>query len=549
MVQSDALSWWLNLIPAQDTDNEEMTLLPDNLFLNLLDLTLQDRILNLGQLDNFLKTFSINNPPFGAPEDWKLELVDGRNTLFYKGWNYIPDDLNLQQDVVRMLHDHETAGHPGEAETLVSIEREYWWPGLWTFVQNYVKGCGVCQQYKINHSLSHPSYMPIPQALTTWPFTHCSMDLITDLLLSNGFDSILVMVDHGLTKGVILLSCNKAITAEQVANLLLENLYKWFGLPNKIILDRGPQFAARVFCELLKLLNVTSKLSMAYHPQTDGATEWVNQEIEAYLSIFCLLFPEEWAKKLFLVKFTHKNRWHAEQKHSPFELMHGESPKTLPMTFEKIKYPMIEERIQNLLHDREEALAAHELAMRRIADRRKNTFTLFKKGDFIWLDTRNIKTTNNPKIGPWREGPFVISEVLGPLTYQLELPPTWKIHNVFHAILLRPYIENEIHGANFPWPSPELLGGEEVYEVELIIKHRRQGCRYQYLLNWKGYPITNATWESESAFSNDGNMLAAYKDRHQLWKSQKESRCLTHILIIYFCSKHTKNGLTPIGRV
>ena len=80
--------------------------------------------------------------------------------------------------------------------------------------------------------------------------------------------------------------------------------------------------------------------------------------------------------------------------------MHGESPKTLPMTFEKIKYPMIEERIQNLLHDREEALAAHELAMRRIADRRKNTFTLFKKGDFIWLDTRNIKTTNNPKIGP-----------------------------------------------------------------------------------------------------------------------------------------------------
>ena len=165
-----------------------------------------------------------------------------------------------------MLHDHKTAGHPGEAETLVSVERLYWWPGLRTFVQNYVKGCGVCQQYKINQSPSHPSYMPIAPASTTRPFAHCSMDLITDLPLSDSFDSILVMVDRGLTKGVILLPCNKKITAEQVANLLLENLYKIFGLPNEIILDQGPQFAAHAFRELLKLLNVTSKLSTAYHP-------------------------------------------------------------------------------------------------------------------------------------------------------------------------------------------------------------------------------------------------------------------------------------------
>ena len=226
MVQLDALSRQPNLIPAKDTDNEDMTLLPDNLFLSLLDLTLQDRVLNLGQLDDFLKSFSISDLPFGNPDDWKLELVDGKNTLFYKGQNYVPDDLDLRHDIVRMLHDHETASHPGEAETLVSIKRLYWWPGLRTFVQNYVKGCGVCQQYKINCSPSHPSYMPIPQASTTRPFAHCSMDLITDLPLSDGFNSILVMVDHGLMKGVILLPCNKMVTAEQVANLLLENFYK-----------------------------------------------------------------------------------------------------------------------------------------------------------------------------------------------------------------------------------------------------------------------------------------------------------------------------------
>ena len=73
------------------------------------------------------------------------------------------------------------------------------------------------------------------------------MDLISDLPMSDGFNSILVVVDRGLTKGVILLPCNKTITAEQVGNLLLENLYKWFGLPDEIISDQGPQFAAHAF--------------------------------------------------------------------------------------------------------------------------------------------------------------------------------------------------------------------------------------------------------------------------------------------------------------
>ena len=106
--------------------------------------------------------------------------------------------------------------------------------------------------------------------------------------------------------------------------------------------------------------------------------------------------------------------------------------------------------------------------------------------------------------------------MLGPLTYQLELPSNWQIHNFFHAVLLWPYIENETHGANFPRPPPELLEGEEVYEVESIIKHRRRGRGYQYLLKWKGYLLTDAMWESQSAFSDDGDMLAAYKDQHQL---------------------------------
>ena len=89
----------------------------------------------------------------------------------------------------------------------------------------------------------------------------------------------------------------------------------------------------------------------------------------------------------------------------------------------------------------EEALAAHELARTRIANRKQLNFTPFEKNQRVWLDMRNLKMNHHKKIAPKREGPFEIEEVLGPVTYWLKLPTTWKIHNVFHATLLQPYIK------------------------------------------------------------------------------------------------------------
>jgi hypothetical protein len=102
-----------------------------------------------------------------------------------------------------------------------------------------------------------------------------------------------------------------------------------------------------------------------------------------------------------------------------------------------------------MMADRDEALAAHELAQTRMAERRQNTFIPFTIGQKVWLDTRNMKTNYHKKMAPKREGPFEIKEVLGPVTYRLKLPTTWKIHNVFHAVLLKPYVETEVHGENF----------------------------------------------------------------------------------------------------
>ena len=174
--------------------------------------------------------------------------------------------------------------------------------------------------------------------------------------------------------------------------------------------------------------------------------------------------------------------------------------------------------MKTLLQNRQEALAAHELARNRMTDRWKSTFTLFKKGDRVWLDSRNLKTIYHKKMKPIQEGPFVITKVLGPVTYRLKLLTSWRIHNVFHTTLVKPYRENEIYGENFTEPPPELVEGEEVYEVKTIHihGHRKRGCGYQYYIQWQGYPISNASWELEHAFSDDGKILADYKKRHHL---------------------------------
>jgi hypothetical protein len=135
--------------------------------------------------------------------------------------------------------------------------------------------------------------MPIKGAKSTRPFASCSMDLITDLPPVDDCDSILVMVDRGNTKGAILIPTAKTLTQEGTGQLLLDNLYKQFDLPDEMLFDRGPQFAAKAFCQLLKLLGIKSNLTTAYHPQTDGASKRVNQEIEAYLLIYCSAHPTE----------------------------------------------------------------------------------------------------------------------------------------------------------------------------------------------------------------------------------------------------------------
>ena len=187
------------------------------------------------------------------------------------------------------------------------------------------------------------------------------MDLITDLPPVDGCDSILVVVDRGNTKGAILIPTTKTLMQEGAGQLLLDNLYKQFGLPDKMLLDRGPQFSAMAFRELLKLLGIKSNLTMAYHPQTDGATEQVNQEIEAYLSIYCSAHPTEWKNSLSTLEFTHNNRRHADWTHTSFKLMHGEAPLVIPTSFENTKFPSVAEKIKKLGHKLRRSISSTQI--------------------------------------------------------------------------------------------------------------------------------------------------------------------------------------------
>ena len=143
--------------------------------------------------------------------------------------------------------------------------------------------------------------------------------------------------------------------------------------------------------------------------------------------------------------------------------------------------------------------------------------TTFEVGDKVWLEARNLRrNVIDPKFAPKREGPFKIKKVLSTLSYQLDLPKSWKIHPTFHISLLSPYKETDTHGPNYIRPPPELVNGEEEYEVERILKHRGRPKRHQYLIRWKGYEADEDSWVLEKDLGNSSEILQEYKKRAKL---------------------------------
>jgi len=163
------------------------------------------------------------------------------------------------------------------------VTQNFWWPGVTKEVKRYVEGCNSCQRNK-NHT-EQPAGKLIPNLIPEKPWIHISADFITKLPIAQGYNSILVVVDR-LMKIVYFIPTTEKTLAEGLARLFRDNVWKLHRLPESIILDRGLQFAAGIMWELNRMLGIESKLSIAFHPQTDKQTERVNQELEQYLRMF-----------------------------------------------------------------------------------------------------------------------------------------------------------------------------------------------------------------------------------------------------------------------
>ena len=266
------------------------------------------------------------------------------------------------------------------------------------------------------------------------------MDFITDLPPSSSFDTIFVVVDR-LTKMAHFVPCKKTITGEETAKLFLDNIYRYHGLPDDIVSDRGPQFISRFWKSLFEILKVDIRLSSAFHPQTDGQTERVNQILEQYLRCTINYQQDDWTSYLLLAEFAYNNTTHASTQQTPFYSNYGHHPKLDMLQPSRSENPAVEEfatRMAELQATMKSHLEKAQKRYKVAADALRKEQPSFQVGDKVWLLRRNIKT-NRPcdKLDYRRLGPFTIQKQINPVAYRLELPASMKVHPVFHASLLK----------------------------------------------------------------------------------------------------------------
>ena len=501
--------------PSEDKgekDNADLTLLPPQIFVRTTD-SPWDQL-----LQDIIETQHRHRP---LMEDWKRskEVAQDDQEMYTRdGKIVVPPDESLKRRILRRNHDTPTRGHPGRDRTIDLLERHFWWPGLRKWTEEYVRGCATCQQNKIcTHPLRIPSFR-ISTKEGTLPFQTVAMDLITNLPNSHGHDAILTIVDHGCTRAAIFLPCKTTITGEGVATLYHENVYRWFGLPAKIISDRDPRFTSHFAKALCQRLGIEQNISTAFHPQTDGVSERKNQWVELFLRHLTSDQQDDWSEWLTVATAVHNHYENATTRVAPIEALLGYLP--------RLDYsgpPSMNERAEErTITAHQKRVQAKEAINRWAGERPK---AKLHAGDRVWLEGKNLKLPyQNLKLAPKRYGPFKISRVISPVAYQLDLPPSWTIHNVFHAGLLSPYHETKQYGANFPRPPPDVIDGEEEYEVEAIRNHRHFGKRrtLQYLIKWKGYPEADNTWENHGdVFA--GQLIRQYHQTHPLRDKRKTS--------------------------
>lgn len=351
------------------------------------------------------------------------------------------------------------------------------------------------------------------------------MDFVTGLPVSEGFDAVLVVVDR-LTKMRHFIATNTTATAETVADLYVNNVYRLHGFPDTVVSDRGPQFVALFWRNLCQRLRVSRLLSTAFHPETDGQTEITNASMEQYLRAYTTYQQDDWSKWLGLAEFATNNAESEATKCSPFFANYGYNPRigfeprrTMAMSSlpAEIRAEEYANHMEDLLDVLRSEMYAAQVKYEDDANRTRLPAPVLKVGDLVWLDARHIRTKRPANKLDWKNlGRFPIKRVLNPWAYELELPDTMKIHPVFHVSKLNPVATDPFPGQTQSEAQPIEVDGEIAYEVEEVLDSKRvTGGHVQYLVKWVGYDAP--TWERSPNLDNCDDLLNTF---HRLYPTK-----------------------------
>ena len=358
------------------------------------------------------------------------------------------------------------------------------------WVSEYVATCHGCLRSK---SRRHKPYGTLKSIeLPTLPWAAISMDFIEGLPMSKGYNAILVVVDR-MTKSAKFIPCDNKMSVPKLADVYLEHVFSKHGLPDSIVSDRGSEFASEFWREFTDRLKVKTDLSTAYHPQTDGATERINQTIEHYLRSYINYNQDDWREWLPLAEFSYNNSYHDAIKDTPFHALYGYHPRfDMEESFSEMQSVLAKKRIEDFEGFRAEIREVLKDSLersRRYFDQDHLEAPPYKVGDKVWLNTRNIKTKRPMKKLDVRWiGPLKVLEKISTHAFRLELPKGLsRIHNVFHVDLIEPSKPSEIGDRNQE-PGPVIEeASDDGYEVDAILDSRRRKGKFEYRVHWAGY--------------------------------------------------------------
>lgn len=313
--------------------------------------------------------------------------------LRFKGLVVVGSSTKLRQDIIKEMHNTAYGGHSGIQGTYMRVKRVFYWPNLKTEVLEWIQKCDVCHRSKSGGGPYPGLLQPLPILEQAW--THITMDFIEGLPTSQGKKVIFVVVDR-LTKYSHFLPLSHPYTAQSVAKVFLDNIYKLHGAPLSIVSDRDKVFTSLFWKELFRLMGTTLEMSSAYHPQTDGLTERVNQCVETYLRCMVQQNPKQWALWLPLAEFWYNTNYHTSLKTTPFDALYGFSPQSHPLN-SYLPNPHtdvvdIMGQRQQKLQELKENLTHAQHRMKLYADKRRSERE-FQEGEFVYLKLQPTSRT------------------------------------------------------------------------------------------------------------------------------------------------------------